>query len=348
MKIFMAVAVLSACSGPDTQSVPVIEPDFEVRRNLESLVPTFDGLLVDPSQCSFGIDGNLYVLDTGIDQILVINDSLQVVEVYAGPGSGPGELQPGLKLMAVSENRIVVSNWPNIHLFDQNGVFLSRFTVNDRMKDLDIGPDGEIIATIRDEEIQFVAWDQMGNELYRRGKPFIALPETRETVLLLSRANATCLSVLTDGAIAVFGPTWSRVRFYRGDSYSEQLIDLSPLPTEEQYRDEYTQIMKDHRRYSLERAEVKAARGTLRREDLPHWGPPSAPYVCADDGDSIWIANSGILCRLTREGIIDLICVGGWEMPGWIRDFAVSGEKVAYCFGDDYRGDGIAVGELRF
>jgi len=344
----MAVAVLSACSGSDTQSVPVTEPVFEVRRNLESLVPTFDGLLVDPSQCSFGIDGNLYVLDAGIDQILVINDNLQVVEVYAGPGSGPGEFQPGPKLMAVSENRIVVSNWPNIHLFDQNGVFLSRFTVNDRLEDLDIGPDGEIIATILDEDIQFVAWDQMGNELYRRGEPFLALPMTQEYGLLQSRANETCISVLNDGTIAVFGTAWSRVRFYRGDNYSEHQIDLRPLPTEERYRDAYAEIMKDRRRYSLEKAEVKAARGTLRREDLPHWGPPLSPYVCADDGDSFWIANTGDLCRLNSAGEIDLICVCGWVMPGMITDFSVSGKKVAYCFSNDDQGDGIAIGEMQF
>lgn len=343
---------LSACSNNEASQLPPLPtsvPELTVRRTLISHTSEFDGVLINPAACAFDSAGTLYVLDSGSGQILVLDESLTVTDVYGGLGNGPGELPPLVKAMAIGAGRIAVYRWPIVHLFTLDGEFLTRFPVDEHAEDIDIAPDGTIIACVYHEGIQLIGWDQEGNELFRRGRPFLPIPYEREMGVLI-KANEAMVDVLEDGVVAVFGELWTRVRFYREDEFDEHTIDLRLLPTEEGFEDLYERIMEDRRQHSLEKAYEHFTRGSLTQNELPHMYRITVPYLTAHDANDLWIGNQGTFFQIDRKGTIERICL--WyraeETAGLCVDFAVSGERFALCFTNDWDGNGIAVGTMQF
>ena len=348
--LLLNTSIIGSCSNqPDqTSSIQIGIPNLTVLRTLSSQTQDSDGVLIKPTACAFASSGTLYILDEGISQILVLNENFEITSVFGGLGSGPGELPPGPKHLAVGRDNVLVFGQNMVHLFTLNGEFLTRFPISQMISDITIGHDGSIIAAVTTEDVQIIGWDHEGTEVLRRGEPFLKV--TRSMMgehpgymrTIQSRVEA-----LSDNTLAVYSPLWLRIRFYNSDGIEEYPIDLRSLPTPEDYEDLYDRIMTEQQRHPLEDASEKLAAGNLTTDDLPKYpiGIPSLSY--SDNGD-LWFANEGVLFQISRDGTLSKCCEFYRVSEGRCVAVAVLGDRIALCFTDDWSGNGIAIGSMRF
>ena len=133
------LAALVACAGPalgqagsawlsgsDVALSPETEVLFEIG-GLDGEDWQQFGLI---ASLAFDSGGNLYLLDTQAQHVLVVDSEGSLVRTLGGPGEGPGELDGPFGMTLLHDGRLVILDWHRATYFGPGGEYLESHPVN--------------------------------------------------------------------------------------------------------------------------------------------------------------------------------------------------------------------------
>jgi len=125
----------------------------------------------DVRSVAFDVAGDLYVLDSQAQRVLVIGSGGRLVRVLGGPGSGPGEFGTAVALAVMRDRRVVVSDLSRHahHIFGVDGAFERMVAMSRTASVLRVGfvaplPDGNAVIEVPTLATQVVFADGAFND----------------------------------------------------------------------------------------------------------------------------------------------------------------------------------------
>ena len=346
--------LLAGCSQSETPD-DIVFSDLQLRviDQFESDTTSFEGFLTSPLSCDFSDDGRLFVIDAREHHIVVFDESYKAVATIGREGDGPGKfrfLRPSSNTnrIDIRGDLLVVDTKYLIHLFRTNGEFVTRIQPNDRIEDLAITADGNIVAFSNNPTHPFTSFNQSGEEIGRFGESFVkadTLVRFDERRSLRTRTRNLCeIEALSDGRLVSIGLYWPRLKVYSENIIvSEVTIHFSQL-----YPDASTELRKtmtilDDRWTDFPPEMFDELVFADRLTDSHLTGPGRLLFRFNVEGSILWGAMGNQVFQLNDKGeILKVFDIGGFRP--W--DLAIHKDgRVVICF---TKGDqvGLAVGRL--
>ncbi len=251
--VVLAAAVITgiACAPDDpanpaavTSDNPAVAAEI-VLEGLEVVLSDADIDLSFPAAIDVDADGNIWLVDRRLHQMLVVSPKGEVLRTIGRNGEGPGEFR-GPRGLGIRGNRVyVLDNVHGVQVFDMEGDYLGEYPAVRILFDFDFTGDGGLVANnnrVWARGAMVSALGPEGEQMALFGElPFPDLGEFNFRDLRERILEGTIPDALRNGALPVAAPdgslwlvihTESTIRRYGADGslLSEAAFDLPELP----------------------------------------------------------------------------------------------------------------------
>ena len=259
-----AVAVI-ACAPDNPAANPAGEASSDLAVAGEIVLDGLEVVLSDaavdlsfPAAIDVDADGNIWVVDRRLHQMLVVSPEGEVLRTIGRNGAGPGEFR-GPRGLAVRGDRVyVLDNVHGVQVFDMEGNYLSEYPAVRILFDFDFTGDGGLVTNNNRVWVRgamIAALSPGGGEPTLFGElPFPDTEGFNFRALQQQVMEGTIPDVLRNGALPVVaadGSLWvvihteSTIRRYGPDGtlLSETSFDLPEMPgIVEQYLTDFAEL----------------------------------------------------------------------------------------------------------
>ena len=341
--------------GPDVMLNPVTEEVFTVGSVVGDNWDTFGNV----RSVAFDNGGNLHILDSQSDHILVVGPDGSLVRAVGGRGEGPGEFGNVSSAIVARDGSYTVVSSSQVDLLAPDGTFVRRAPLEQGLILSDMAlPDGRLVASQFVRLADFLASGEFPED---EGRPIHVIPldgsepsvhytawdlpedptgdadeDSEPGTIRLSAGRAfepgLHFDMLTDGRLALADSIGYRVKLIGLDGSVAGVVErpIAPLAVNEaimeaereRYREETRQLESVRSdRFQIER---EGAEGLVFADEVP-----VVADLKVDWEDRIWVTRSG--AEGDDDGPIDIVTPDG----RYIGTLAADGLRTPDAFGPD-------------
>lgn len=256
MKPIIVILIVLFLTGCGRESTTPFEE--YIVEGAETIISFEDDLLAAPVGIIYDNEGNLYIADVGLNQILAFSVKTGEHEIIGRQGQGPGEFNGPVRVQLKTDTLFIVDYMNHrIQIFDTGGNYIRGFPI---AADMGVGmpqvlPGDKIGIKTQGNHNSLVAiYDVDGNVVQTYGEPVVEYIRIWDITKIKSEINRGMIpDELRNEVIPVFSDdlnlwilhqTSGRIQKYSADGslLSDKVIEL---PEFENVREEFFQRNKD-------------------------------------------------------------------------------------------------------